>query len=256
MGDAHGAVGGVDALPAGPAGAVDVDAEVLFVDCDIDILRLGQHGDGGRRGVDAPAGLGLRHPLHPVHAGFELEPGIGAAPADGGHSFLDSAESGLRHRHQLEAPALRLDVALVHAEQIAAEKRGFVAARARANLKDGVALIGFVRWQEEELECLLFLRNRHHQRGTLFLRQFPHFGLTLGVIGHCLKLIGFLAGGAQRLDRLHDWRELGVFARELCELAGRWWRHGRERLAKLPMALEHPVQALLEPGGRAHRPGV
>jgi hypothetical protein len=43
VGDAHGGVGGVDALPAGAAGAVDVDAQVVLVDRDVDLLGLGQH---------------------------------------------------------------------------------------------------------------------------------------------------------------------------------------------------------------------
>ena len=53
VGDAHGGVGGVDALPAGAAGAVDVDAEVLLLDVDVHLLDLGQHRHGGGRGVDA-----------------------------------------------------------------------------------------------------------------------------------------------------------------------------------------------------------
>ena len=203
-----------------------------------------------------PLGLGLRHPLHTMHAGLELEPRIGAAPADGDHGLLHPAEPGFRHRHQLEAPALRLDVALVHAEQIAAEERGFVPAGAGANLEDGVALVGFVRRQEEKLERLLLGGHRRHQRGALVLRQRPHLGLALGVLGHGLQLVGLVAGGAQRRDRLHDGRKLGVLARELRELGGRRRGHRRERLAELPVALEHPVQALLEPGGRAHRPGA
>ena len=191
-----------------------------------------------------------------MHAGFELEPRVGAAPADGDHGLLDPAKPGLRHRHQLEAPALGLDITLVHAEQIAAEERGFLPAGTGANLQDGVALVGFVRRQEEDLERLLLRGQIRHQRGALVLRQRPHLGLALGVVGHRLELVDLVAGGTQRRDRVHDRRELGEFARKLCELAGRWRRHGGECLAQLPVAVEHPVQALLEPGGGAHRPGA
>ena len=72
--DAHRAVGRVDRLAAGARGAEDVDAQVLVVDLDVDLLGLGQHGHGRGRGVDAALGLGRRHALHAVHAGFELEP--------------------------------------------------------------------------------------------------------------------------------------------------------------------------------------
>ena len=137
-----------------------------------------------------------------------------------------------------------------------AKERGFLPACAGTNLEDGIALVGFVRRQEEKLERFLLCRHRRHQLGALGLRQRPHLGLALGVVGHRLKVTGFVAGGAQRRDRIHDRRELGVLARKLREL-GTWrWRYGRKRVAELPVAVEHPVQALLEPGGGAHRPGA
>ena len=39
----------------------------------VDVLGLGQGGDGGGRGVDAALGLGGRHALDPVRAALELE---------------------------------------------------------------------------------------------------------------------------------------------------------------------------------------
>ena len=58
----------VDVLAAGAARAHGVDADVLGLDVDVDVLGLRQHGDGGGRGVDAPAGLGDRDALHAMHA--------------------------------------------------------------------------------------------------------------------------------------------------------------------------------------------
>ena len=60
--------------PPAPDGAVGVDAQVGVVDLDLDVLDLGQHGDGGGGGVDAALRLGVGHPLHPMHAAFELQP--------------------------------------------------------------------------------------------------------------------------------------------------------------------------------------
>ena len=74
MGDADRAVGGVDRLAAGAGRAVDVDPQVRVVDLDVDLLGLGQHRDGRRRGVDAAAALGHRHALDAVDAAFELQP--------------------------------------------------------------------------------------------------------------------------------------------------------------------------------------
>ena len=58
--------------PPGPELTVDVDAQVPRVDLDLDVLGLGQHGDGRRRRVDAALGLGCGHALHAVHARLEL----------------------------------------------------------------------------------------------------------------------------------------------------------------------------------------
>ena len=74
VGDPDGGVGGVHALPAGARRAEDVDAQVVRVDADVDLLGLGQHEDAGRGGVDAALALGDRHPLHAVHAALELQP--------------------------------------------------------------------------------------------------------------------------------------------------------------------------------------
>ena len=48
VGDAHGGVGGVNALTARAGGAVGVDAQVRLVDLDVDFLGLGKHGNGSR----------------------------------------------------------------------------------------------------------------------------------------------------------------------------------------------------------------
>ena len=71
--DLHGAVGRVDALPARTAARGDGDLEVLVVDLDVDVVGLGEHGDGRRRRVDAPLRLGGGHALHAVHAALEAE---------------------------------------------------------------------------------------------------------------------------------------------------------------------------------------
>ena len=55
MGDTHRAFGLIDMLAAGALCAIDVDAQILVVDDDVDIFRLRQNRNRGRRGVDAPA---------------------------------------------------------------------------------------------------------------------------------------------------------------------------------------------------------
>src|SRR3990172_11903922 len=109
-------VRGVDALPALAAGAVDVDLEVtLLVDDEVDLLRLGQDGDGGRRGVDAALRLGGGDALHAMDAGLELEAAVGALPGDADDDLLEAALLALALREDLRLPALALRVAPVHA---------------------------------------------------------------------------------------------------------------------------------------------
>src|SRR5205085_9628680 len=55
----------VDVLAAGAARAHGLDPQVLVLDVDVDILDLGQHGDGCGRGVDTPLRLGVWHALDP-----------------------------------------------------------------------------------------------------------------------------------------------------------------------------------------------
>ena len=97
--------------PPGPGRAVDVDLEVVRVDLHVDVLGLGQHGDGRRRGVDAALRLGLRHALHAVRAALVLEHAVGAlaldrervvAVADLERLLLEAAPLGVARQHPVE----------------------------------------------------------------------------------------------------------------------------------------------------------
>src|SRR5690606_41551628 len=114
VGDAHRGVGGVDALPAGPGGAVDVDAQIAVVDLHLDLLGLGHHQHADSRGVDAALGLGDGDALHAVHPALELQlpphalAGFGAAAArDRDGDVLAGAQVGVDGADDLglQAPA-------------------------------------------------------------------------------------------------------------------------------------------------------
>ena len=118
-------------LAARTARAVDVDAQVVRVDLDLDVLDLGQHGDGGGRGVDAPLRLGDRHALHAVHAGLELHLRVDLVAANAERDLLEAARVALGRVDLLDLPLLQLGVARVHAVEVAGEDRRLVAAGAR-----------------------------------------------------------------------------------------------------------------------------
>src|SRR6266436_2381022 len=147
MGDPHRTVGRVDRLAAGSACPEDVDAQILLVNADIDLLRLGQHRNGGRGGVDAPARLGLRYALDAVYAGLELQPSEHAGPADQCRRFLKAAEAGLGQVEEFEAPAAQRSIALIHAKEVGSEQRRLLPPGAGSDLEDGVALVVGILWQ-------------------------------------------------------------------------------------------------------------
>jgi hypothetical protein len=98
--DLHRAVGGVDALPPGAARRRDADLQVAgLVDLHVDLVGLGQHGHGGRRGVDPPLGLGRRHALHPVDAALEAQRVVHTrSPVTVAMTSLIAADEGLARR--------------------------------------------------------------------------------------------------------------------------------------------------------------
>ena len=232
MGDADRAVGGVDRLPARTRRTVDVDAQVLLVDLDVDVLGLWKHGDGRRRSVDAAAALGRGHPLHAVHAAFELEPGKDARPGDRGDRFLVSADLGRAGRDQLEAPALRFGEALVHAQQVAGEQRRLIAAGAGADLEHRRAIVDRIARQQPDRQRPLGLRQTVANFIGFARRHLLELGLGGGVGNEAVQ--DFELGtqpahlarsGSDRLDRR-------IILRQPHELFGRKVP-ARHRLLKL-----------------------
>ena len=120
----------VDALPTGARRTVDIDAEIVGIDLDLDILSFRQHEHAGRRGVDSPLRLRCRHSLHSMHATFELQAGEGrftwlrnAAALDSDGDVLVAAEVALLGLEHLGLPAAALGIAQVHAQQVGGEQR-------------------------------------------------------------------------------------------------------------------------------------
>ena len=122
--------------------------------CDLlGFVGLGHHGDRAGAGVDAALGLGRRHALHAVAAGFELELAVDAVALDRGTPLPCSRRGRLRSRDIISVrQPLALGVAQVHARQVAGEQRRFVAAGAGADLEEDVALVVGVARQQRGLQ--------------------------------------------------------------------------------------------------------
>ena len=78
VGEAHGRFRFVDVLTARSACAVCVAPYIGEIQLNVNVLRDGEHSNGGRTCVYTSLGLCFRHPLHPVHAAFVFQPAVNA----------------------------------------------------------------------------------------------------------------------------------------------------------------------------------
>src|SRR3984893_15243095 len=108
--------------------------------------------------MNAPLGLGFRHALHPMYAGFEFQTREDAASRDLGYDFLVAARRPLARRQNLDVPAFQFGVAKIHAEKIAGEECRLIAAGSSANFENGVFFIRRVLWQKRDLQILLEIK--------------------------------------------------------------------------------------------------
>ena len=197
--------------------------------------------------MDAAGAFGVRHALHAVHAGFELELGERAAAADFRDDLLVAAHRAFAGGDHLDLPALLGGVALVHAEQVAREQRCLVAAGAGANFEDDVALVHRILGKERELDLLLERRAPLLELWLLGGRHRPHFGVGGGIRDEGIEAVDLGDDVAIVPHRLDHGTELGELARELDIGLG---RHLRRKLAfDRLVAREQRIEFLL----RKHR---
>jgi hypothetical protein len=208
--DANGAVRRVDGLAARSARPEDVDAKVLLVDPDVDLLGLRQHGHGRRRCVDAPGGFRGRDALHAVDSRFELQARKHPAARDRGARLLVAAEPGLVDAEDLHTPPVQLRITKIHAEKFGREECRLLAARARPHFQDRVALVRLVLREQHHLRPALQLRQPLARRLQLGLRQCPHLLVRRGVARHGFEITQLRPCLEQGTDALHDRGEFGI----------------------------------------------
>jgi hypothetical protein len=183
------------------------------IDLHVGRLDLGHHRDRRGGGVDASLRLGRGHALHAMAAGLELELRIGAVADDARDHFLVAAGVARALGDDLHLPAVALGEARVHAEEVAREERALVAARARADFEEEVALVVGIARQEHPLHLRFEGGEALAARANLVLGEFPHVGVLRHLLGGGDVALGFPIFGEELDHRL----DLGALLRELLE---------------------------------------
>src|SRR5690606_30706071 len=152
---AHGRVGGVDALPAGTGGAVDVDADLVVGDVDlVGLLEGGDHFDGGEAGLAAPLVVVFADAHDPVGALLDREGAVGVGAVDGEGGRADARLLCVGDVVHLGGEAVVLGPSQVHAHELLGEGAGVGAAGARAHRDDAAALVVLAGEQRAHLELV------------------------------------------------------------------------------------------------------
>ena len=126
----------VDVLSAGTRGAEGIDPQILRVDHQLHLFRLGHDRHRCGRGVDAALSLGFRHPLDPMDTALVLKAVVDPRAVHGKDRFLHAAQLGLAEVQHLQLPAAALGIHRIHPHQTVGEQGGFLAARPAAQLHD------------------------------------------------------------------------------------------------------------------------
>ncbi len=152
VGDAHRAVGLVDVLAAGARGAIGVDAQILVVDLDLDLVvddRIDP--DRGEAGVAAVVRIERRDAHQAMHAALGLEPAIGVGAGDPDRRRFDPGLLAAALFEPFDLVAVRLGPARIHAQQHLGPILRLGAAGAGMDLEIAVVGVGLARQQAFEL---------------------------------------------------------------------------------------------------------
>ena len=199
---------GVHGLAARAGAHEDVDFEILRIDFNLIVVLVGlrEHDDARRGGLDASLRFGDGDALHAVHATLVLERrphavfgGGGSFGADRQLHVLDAAKLGGVLGLHGDGPSALFGVSGVHAQQIAGEQRGLLAAGAGLDLHDRVARVVGITWNQRGAQLLLGRRQLAFQ--TLGLLG------EIGVLGSHLAsrfqiVLHLLVGGVRGDDGL------------------------------------------------------
>ena len=200
VGDADGAVGGIDVLAAGAGGAIGVDLEVALVDLDLEtVVDHRIDPDAGETGVALGGAVERGDADQPVDAALGLGIAIGILALDLDRRGFDTGLIAcliIDHRDLVSAG---LGPALVHAQQHFGPVLALGAAGAGVDFDIGVETVGFAGEQGLDLVAV-GAGGELFERGDAFVGQ-TSIAFFLGHLDKFERVVAFLldfAGGADR----------------------------------------------------------
>src|SRR5581483_3454113 len=149
-------------------------------------------------------------PLHPVHAGLVLQPGVGALAPDLEHDLLEPTELRGRRGQYVAPPCVALCVASIQLEQLTGPERRLLPAGAGADLDHDVLRVVGVLRNEQGLEPRAQGLRAGVGRLSLLAKERRHLGVRFGgrEVARLLRLPTGLAVVAVGRDDLLELGEL------------------------------------------------
>ena len=116
---------------------------------------------------------------------------------------------------------MQVCITLVHAEEIAGEERGLVAAGAGAQFEDRAALVGHVARKQGDADIVLEFLNSRSRLVALGLGKLAHLVIDGRIREHGCYALGLRLRAAPVADQVDEARELRQFLRQLREFSPR-----------------------------------
>ena len=150
-----------------------------------------------------------------MNARFELQPAEHVPALHQQRRFLYAAQLGLIVVGQFGLPAALFGIVNVHPHKLRAEQSGFLAARARAHLDDGVAIVVRIARKQPQPRLLRHLLQLWLQRFQLLAPHLGHVGIVAR--SHGARFAGVLKQPAIGRGKFGQLAHLAVLAHELCK---------------------------------------
>jgi len=169
--------------------------------------------------MDAALRFRVGDALHTMNTAFIFQLGINFLALNSRDNFFYSTHLRRRAFHHFDFPALGFGVTRIHAEEVACEDAGFVAASAGADFKDNVFVVDRIVGEEKKFQLALGLFFADGKELFFFLGHVAHFSVT--GLDHHLASGGEVFFHLLELAVLVDDRfEIGVLLGEFLETRG------------------------------------